>query len=139
MKSWFLLVSLAVLACFLVAVASGQVVIDCIDDLDYDENKHLAGNYLLITSDDLCSEVVNSAFNRRADYNLRTIVLMSAEVQKIYFPDEVGTDVCNAVALDRGVPHDSVHLVIPENLFSSGTVDTADRHQVNELTNRYVE
>eukprot|EP00605_Chrysophyceae_sp_TOSAG23-4_P000032 GSChrysophyteH1.ASY1.ANO1.33.1 assembled CDS len=82
-------------------------------DLLWDENGHLGENYLLISDNDDCEEILENAWLRRPDYKHRTVMRMRDEVHDL-FPvlreDNLpsGSYRCNAVCLDRGTPKDHI-------------------------------
>eukprot|EP00606_Chrysophyceae_sp_TOSAG23-5_P001581 GSChrysophyteH2.ASY1.ANO1.1252.1 assembled CDS len=102
-------------------------VVDSLSQLRYDENNRLAENYLLISDNEGCKDIVRNAWNKRPDYKFLTIKTMSQNVVDLYpiltqadTVDSVrnshntGHFVCHSVALDRGTDRDHILHQIPE-------------------------
>jgi hypothetical protein len=97
-------------------------VINAPTELSYDEHRHLAENYLLVSDNKDCQEVLINSWVRRPDFKYRTVLHMTDAMNDMFdmtANDNVGDGYfrCNAICLDQGT--DEIHIldVIPEKQF----------------------
>lgn len=113
-------------------------VINTLGDLEFDENGHLARNYLLHQENNpQCIDKFDKAWRRRADFKLRDRLIMSddfAEAMGFYSSQEAQfKKTCRAVALDRGTSRNHTAFVIPEKLYSLDTSNIEAGEAVDQM------
>jgi len=120
--------------------------LNSLEDLKYDDEGHLAENYLLISDNDMCSNLINEIWLMRPDFKYRTVLPMSNKLHDI-FPllkannlkiDSMNNDEytkCNAVSLDIGCDKNHIIDVIPENhiMKSINNNDIDNGSKLNDL------